>query len=236
MKKYFALIITAIIVLTCFTACKPKIKGGGIVSDAASNNYAAVTEENGGIARDEAGNLILLVTDVNGKNVKGDNGEYETRAVALEHALVVGNRIECPGYALTIPNGWSDKMSFSDLIISRDGTKDVVKISTSTDKKLVDVVDEKNGAVSQIKSLFPAADTGRQEVKITDDITGEFFYAFVEDTGARDEDLNVLSSYLGYIIFRSNTTIYTCMLTSDRDMTEQLDEITEILSTIEYIK
>lgn len=236
MKKYFALIITAIIVLTCFTACKPKVKGGGIVSDAASNNYAAVTKEDGGIERDQAGNLILLVTDANGRNVKDDNGEYETRAVALEHALVIGNRIECPGYALTIPNGWSDKMSFSDLIISRDGTKDVVKISTSTDKKLVDVVDEKNGAVNQIKSLFPSAESGSREIKITDDITGEFFYAFVEDTGARDEDLNVLSSYLGYIVFRSNTTIYTCMLTSDRDMTEQLDEIAEILSTIEYIK
>lgn len=235
MKKYFALILTAILVLTCFTACKPKIKGGSIVSDAASQNYAAVTEEDGGIARDQAGNLIVLVTDANGRNVKDDNGEYETKAVALDHALVIGNRIECPRFALTIPNGWSDKISFADLIISKDGTKDVVKISVSTDQKLNDVVDEKNTALVKIKELFPAAERGSQQVKITDEITGEFIYAYVEDTGARDEDLNVLGSYLGFIIFRHSTAIYTCMITSDRDMADQIDEITKILGTIEYI-
>lgn len=236
MKKYFALIIAAVTVLTCFTACKPKIKGGGIVSDAASNNYAAVTKENGGIERDQAGNLIVLVTDAKGKNVKDDNGEYATKAVALEHALVIGNRIECPNFALTIPSGWSDKMSFSDLVISRDGTKDVVKISVSTDKRVNDVVDEKQSATNQIKSLFPSAKSGAQEIKITDEISGEFFYAFVEDTGARDENLNVLSSYLGFIIFRHSTTVYTCMITSDRDVSDQIDDIAEILSTIEFIK
>ncbi len=235
MKKYFALIITAIIVLSCFTACKPKIKGGGIVSDAASRNYAAVTEEDGGIVRDQAGNLIVLVTDSNGRNVKDENGEYETKPVALDHALVIGNRIECPKYALTIPDGWSDKMSFADLIISRDGTKDIVKISTTSDKKLVDVIDEKYSAITEIKTLFPAAESGSREIKITDEITGEFFYTFVEDTGARDEDLNVLSSYLGFIVFRKSTSVYTCMITSNRDVSDQIDEIAEILSTIEFI-
>lgn len=235
MKKYFALILTAIIVLTCFTACKPKINGGSIISDAASQNYAAVTKEDGGIARDQAGNLIVLVTDSNGRNVKGDNGEYETKAVAIDHALVVGNRIECPRFALTIPNGWSDKLSFSDLVISKDGTKDVVKISVSTDKKLNDIVDEKNSALVKIKELYPAAEKGATEVKITDDITGEFIYAYVEDTGSRDENLNVLSTYLGFIVFRHSTAIYTCMITSDRDMADQIDEITKILGTIEYI-
>ena len=235
MKKYFALIITAIIVLTCFTACKPKIKGGEVFTDAANNNYAAVTKEDGGIERDQAGNLIVLVTDSNGRNVKDDNGEYETKAVAIEHALVVGNRIECPRFAITIPNGWSDKLSFTDLVLTKDGTKDVIKVSVSTDKKLNDVVDEYNSLLGQIKSLHPSAEKGSREIKITDDITGEFIYAYVADTGARDENLNVLSSYLGYIVFRNNTAIYTCQITSDRDMADQIDEIAEILGTLEFI-
>ena len=235
MKKYFALILTAIIVLTCFTACKPKIKGGEVFTDAANNNYAAVTKEDGGIERDQAGNLIVLVTDANGKNVKGENGEYETKPVAIDHAIVVGNRIECPRFALTIPNGWSDKLSFADLVISKDGTKDVVTISVSTDKKLNDVVDEYNNLLVQLKKLHPSAEKGARQVQITDDITAEFLYAYVADTGVRDEDLNVLGSYLGFIVFRNSTAIYTCRITSDRDMADQIDEITKILGTIEYI-
>ncbi len=235
MKKYFALILTAIIVLTCFTACKPKIKGGEVVSAADGQNYAAVTKEDGGIARDQAGNLIVLVTDANGKNVKGENGEYETKPVAIDHAIVVGNRIECPRFALTIPNGWSDKLSFADLVISKDGTKDVVTISVSTDKKLNDVVDEYNNLLLQLKKLHPSAQKGSSQIQITDDISAEFLYAYVADTGVRDEDLNVLGSYLGFIVFRNSTAIYTCRITSDRDMADQIDEITKILGTIEYI-
>ena len=235
MKRYFALIITAIIVLTCFTACKPKVKGGGIVSDAASNNYAAVTKEDGGIVRDEAGNLVVLVTDANGRNVKDDSGEYETKAVALEHALVIGDRIECPRYSLVIPKGWSDKMSFADLIISRDGTKDIVKISATEEKTPIELTDEKVKALNNIKSLYPGSVSGSSEVSIRDDIKGEFSYVYVADTGARDEDLNVLSTYVGFIIFRNGATVYSCMITSDRDMTDQIDEIVDILGTMEFI-
>ena len=63
MKKYFALIISVIVILTCFTACKPKLKDGVLVTDAAGKGYAAVTQEGGGAARDDAGNLVVLVTD-----------------------------------------------------------------------------------------------------------------------------------------------------------------------------
>ncbi|MBE6820453.1 MAG: hypothetical protein E7516_05325 [Ruminococcaceae bacterium] len=235
MKKYFALIITAIIVLTCFTACKPKIKGGGIVSDAASNNYAAVTKEDGGIVRDDAGNLVVLVTDANGRNVKDDSGEYETKAVAIEHALVIGNRIECPKYSLVIPNGWSDKTSFADLIISRDGTKDIVKISSTEEKTPDELTNEKIKALNNIKSLYPGSESGAREVSIRDDIKGEFSYVYVADTGARDENLNILSSYVGFIIFRNGATVYSCMITSDRDMSAHIDEIVEILGTMDFI-
>ena len=95
MKKIFALTFAAMIILTCFTACKPKIKNGIVIQNQAGDSYAAVTKTDGGIARDDAGNVILLVTDANGKNVKDANGEYATKIVALDSALVVGDVIEC---------------------------------------------------------------------------------------------------------------------------------------------
>lgn len=235
MKKYFALIITAIIVLTCFTACKPKLKGGEVITDAANNNYAIVTQEDGGIVRDIGGNLVVLVTDENGKNVKDDNGEYVTQSVLLKHALVIGDRIECPDYSLVIPNGWSDKTSFSDLTISRDGTNDIVKISTIENKTKDELTEEKVKALRSIKSLYPGADFASRKVNIREDIEGDFSYVYVADTGSRDENLNVLSSYVGFIVFRHGANCYSCMLTSDRDMSDQIDEIVKILGTMEFV-
>lgn len=235
MKKYFALITTAIIVLTCFTACKPKLQGGEVVTDAANQNYAIVTQEDGGIVRDIGGNLVVLVTDENGKNVKDDNGEYVTQSVLLKHALVIGDRIECPDYSLVIPNGWSDKTSFADLIITRDGTNDIVKISTIADKTMDELSEEKVKALRSIKSLYPGADFASRKVNIREDIEGDFSYVYVADTGSRDENLNVLGSYVGFIVFRHATKTYSCMLTSDRDMSDQVDEIVKILGTMEFV-
>ena len=67
MKKYFALILTFILILTCFAACKPSIKDGTVVTEFGGQGHAAVTEADGGVKRDEAGNLIVLVTDENGR-------------------------------------------------------------------------------------------------------------------------------------------------------------------------
>ena len=53
MKKYFALILCALTVLTCFTACAPKAE--------LVDGYAAVTKEDGGVIRDQAGNITQYV-------------------------------------------------------------------------------------------------------------------------------------------------------------------------------
>ena len=180
-------------------------------------------------------NKIIEVTDENGKNVKDDNGEYETKPIALKHALVIGDRIECPKFSLVIPKGWSNKMSFADLIITRDGTKDVVKISTTEGKTSVELSNEKVKALNNIKSLYPGSEFGAREVSIRDDIKGEFSYVYVADTGARDEELNILSSYVGFIVFRNGSSVYSCMITSDRDVSDQIDEIVEILGTMEFV-
>ena len=151
MKKYFALIIAIMVILTCFTACKPKIKDGALVTNQAGENFAAVTKAGGGVIVDDAGNLVVLVTDEDGRNVKGDNGEYATNKVALEHALVIGNRVECEKYAITIPDGWSDAKSFNGLNLMRDGSDDVIVIN-EREGDLVTAMGDTSSVISLARS------------------------------------------------------------------------------------
>ena len=73
-----------------------------VVENGAGEMMAVVTSPDGGIVRDEAGNIIVLVTDENGKNVKGENGEYKTNAIAMDHAIVLGRRVEAENYSVEI--------------------------------------------------------------------------------------------------------------------------------------
>ena len=232
MKKYFALIITLLVVLTCFTSCKAKLKGGQYINTAAGGEgYAAVTKADGGVVRDDAGNLIVLVTDENGKNVKGDDGEYQTNRVALEYALVVGNRIECPTYAINIPNGWEDSISFNDLVIKKSGTKDFLRIATHGDTSIDKLAEQaKTGLIDAAIAQYPDAVYETKGIKISDAIpSAQFQSLLVPDNGTG------AASYMGYIYFEHKGNAYACSITSDRDLSGSIDEFTKILSTIEFI-
>lgn len=228
MKKYFALIITFILILTCFTACKPKLKGGMVISNGSGDEYAAVTKTDGSIIRDEAGNLVVLVTDSNGKNVKTDSGEYQTNVIALERPIVIGRRIECPNYAINIPDGWSDNYTSSDLIITKDGTNDQIKIITAGDISLTTAIQGSQEIIDSASSKFSDSVISKQGVKIGD-IEGDYVSVFIPDTGSGT------ATFLGYIFFKQNNDVYSVMLTSDRNIGENLDEFIDILETIEFI-
>ena len=234
MKKYFALIISILVLMTCFTACKPEIKGGSIVTNAAGEEYAAVTKADGGIVRDEAGNLILLVTDAKGNNVKDENGEYQTNPIALDHALVIGNRIECPDYAINIPDGWADSLSFSDLVIKKNGTEDQVKIITDKTISLSETFEKNASIITTASGTYSGTTAENKAVKIGDK-EAQFCSVYVPDTGVYSADGKLMSTYIGFIAFENNGIIYNCMLSSNRDMGDSLEEIIDILETIEYI-
>ncbi|MBQ2847238.1 MAG: hypothetical protein IJE74_03175 [Clostridia bacterium] len=228
MKKYLAIVLTFVLLLTCFTACKPTIKDGTLVTDKAGENYAAVTEADGGLKRDEAGNLIVLVTDENGRNVKQD-GEYQTNAVGIEHALVVGNTIEMPEYSIQIPNGWSDSMSYESLVIKRDGTQDVLTLSVIDDKSLTDITEERSSVINLTKSNFPNTVVETKGVSFGEIEEANFFSAFVADTG------NGTQVYLAYILFEHAGDVYSCMVNSNRDISSSIPEILDILGTINFV-
>lgn len=233
MKKYLAIIICAVIILGCFASCAQKAE---LIDD-----YPAVTEKDGGVIRDEAGNIIVYVTDINGKIEKDENGEKATTPIAIQHPIVVGRRVEGPTYALNIPDGWSDKLTSADLDIIRDGTKDNIRLSYLKDAtSLSETLEQRKSLIDLTKVQYPTAETGNKTVNITDDISAQYMYAWVEDTGVREDDgegnLTVLGMFVGVIVFEHAGDIYSCSLTSTNNMNEDIDEILGILGTIEFFK
>ncbi|MBQ2903409.1 MAG: hypothetical protein IJD78_00085 [Clostridia bacterium] len=228
MKKYFALILTFILIFTCFTACKPTIKDGAVVTNAAGENFAAVTEADGGIKRDGAGNLVVLVTDEDGRNVK-ENGENITKAVAIQHALVIGDTIEMPEYSIQIPNGWSDSMSFENLVLSKDGTADKLTISVIDDKSFTDVAAERSSLINSTKTTFSNTITDSKGIEIGEIKDALFYSAYVPDAG------NGAAVYLAFILFEHAGDVYSCMINSNTDISASIPEITEIISTINFV-
>lgn len=227
MKKISAVLICTLLVLTCLTACKAKLKNGAVLSGA-GYDYAAVTNEDGGIQRDDAGNIIVLVTNDKGKNVKADNGQYATEAVALRGALVVGNKIECPDYSLTIPNGWSNYLSGADLMIQRNNSKDIIKIIAKRDGNLGETMKQSGDFINAMKSVSADTQYVNRGVQVQD-MDAQFLAVYVPDNGTG------AASYLGYIFFEHSGVVYSCMLTSDRNMSESIDDILAILNTIEFV-
>ena len=227
MKKIFALTIAAMVILTCFTACKPKLKNGTLLTDAAGENIAAVTQKDGGLKRDDAGNILVLVTDEDGRNVKDENGEYETKAIALDHALVIGNQIECADYAIRIPNGWSDSLSYTELIIKKDGTEDTISVANERGASLNKTLESANTVINTMKTNYPETVVENKKVTVLGK-EANFFSAYLADNGTGN------ASYLGYVIFDNENSVYTCNLISNRNMSENLDDYLYILNTIEF--
>lgn len=228
MKKYFAVILTFILILTCFVACKPKLKDGLLITNNAGENYAAVTQADGGIVRDGAGNIVVLVTDEKGKNVK-ESGEYRTNAIAFNHALVIGNTIEMPNYSIQIPNGWSNSKSFNSLVLKKDGTADTLTLSTVEDKTVSEVAQERLSIIDVTKSNYQNTITDSKTLSFGDIDEAMFYSAFVPDAG------NDNAVYLSYIVFEKAGTVYSCMINSNTDISASISEVTDILATINYI-
>lgn len=224
MKKAIVLLIAFMVVLTCFSSCKRTnvIKGGVMATDFNGNGIVpVVTKEDGGIIRDGAGNVVVLVTDENGNTYKKD-GEYVTQAVAVEHAIIFGNHVEMPDFAIDIPNGWSNSMSYDDLHIKKDGKEDMISISAMRDAKLADVEADN----SKMFELFPGGAT----TNTTMTVAGEEAHLISAFT-----TVNGTGVYLGFITFSHQGVIYRCRLGSDRDLSGEINNIVKILDTIQFV-
>lgn len=226
MKKYFALIICAILVLGCFTACGTKIQGGEVVTDLANNPVAVVTAEGGAAKRDENGNIIALVTDENGKNVKDENGNYATEAITVNHVLMLGGTAETKYFSLRIPKGWTfNETSFTSLTLNND--KGYGISINSTNGKTASQLLSEMPLLDAVDKNFPDS----KKINTSVEFNGEN-YPFV----ARyiEKDSKGGQTYLGFIFFDHNGIGFTCMVTGNRDITDDVDDIAAVLNTIQY--
>ncbi len=226
MKKTIALIITFVVIFTCFAACKKeegKLEGGVLATDFKGNVIAAVaTEKDGKLQRGDGGNAVVLVTDAKGNNVKDEDGENITRVEHVDNAIIIGNRIEMADYAINIPDGWSDAKSFEDLQIKKDGKEDVIVISAMRDEKLADVEADNN----KMLEAFPAGSRVNKSLTVAgEEASFVSAYTSVDGTGV----------YFGFITFSHQGVIYRCRLGSDRDISSEIDSIVAILNTIEFV-
>lgn len=226
MKKTIALVLTFVVIFACFAGCKKaeegKFEGGALITDAKGNVVAAVaTQEDGQLLRDEAGNQAIIVTDAKGNSVK-ENGEVVTKFEAIDNAIVMGNRIEMADFAINIPAGWSDNFSRDVLNIKKDGTEDQISISVLRNEKLSDVQADN----AEMFKLFPSGASKNTSLKVAGE-EANFISAFttVQGTGV----------YLGFITFSHQGAIFRCMITSDRDISGNINEIIDILNTIEFV-
>lgn len=232
MKKYFALIISLIVILTCFTACKPKIKNGTVVENGAGEKIAIVTSPDGGIVRDDAGNLIVLVTDVDGKNVKDDNGEYQTKAIAMDHAIVIGRRVETENYSVEIPNGWSDAKTLNDLSITKDGTDESLVIMEK-DGSATQAMETVAPVFENAKKMYANVISENTTVEISEGITAKFMSVYIPQIKT-DDSGNPVPGYIGYFFFEEAGHTYSCKIEGRRNIGENLKEFTDILATINF--
>ncbi len=233
MKKYFALIISLVVILTCFTACKPKIKNGAIIENGAGGEVAVVTSPDGGIVRDGAGNLIVLVTDENGKNVKDENGEYKTNAVNMDHAFVMGKRVEAKYYSVEIPNGWSNAHTLNDLSITKDGTNESLVITLKEKETATQAMEKIAPILDNAKRMYANTVSENTTVKITDEITANFTSVYIPQQ-TTDENGNPVPAYLGFYFFEAGGHTFSCKIEGRRDLTKDLGEFTKILSSINF--
>ena len=226
MKKYIAAILVTFIILSSFAACATKPKDIEEATNAAGETFAALTQADGGVARDEAGNLLLAVTDENGRAVTDENGETLTNAVALDHALVVGNRIECNTFAITIPDGWSNHNSYNDLNIINDADGTKIVISAFINGNLNSKEKERTSVIDLAIDQFGAAS---KTLRLNDvDICGT--KASYDAVYNQNSDVSI-----AYYHFQVGNVVYSAFVTGERDLSERDKEVEKILNTLEFV-
>lgn len=226
MKKYVALILAAVVLTGVLSSCTKPVKGGTLVTDSAGNGYAAITKPDGNVKRDEAGNLVVLVTDANGRGVKDESGENKTNVVAIDHALVVGRRIECTHFAMNIPDGWNNNASYSDLIVKREDSEDQIVVSFFEDTTLAEKKTERLKLYESIKETYSSGRYTESETEICGQ-PASLHEAYVVPADAAPV-------YVAYYFFEYGGIVYSCFVSSNRDLTGNT-EIAGIINTLEFI-
>ncbi len=228
MKRYAALALALTMVLCTFAACgKKKLNGGEYITDAGGKEYAVATQKDGGITRGVNGDVIIYATDEDGQAYTDVNGETVTTFVDLRDALVIGNLIEFERFYIELPDGWSNYGSYSDMIFRRDGTEDQIHVMELSGTSVA----ETYKSYKSLREISVKNNEGAVVYDTSIKVNGEghpYCSLFLEAT----EDEPAL--YYAETYLENYDYVYIVRVTSDRNLTDNLDEIANIISTIKF--
>jgi hypothetical protein len=225
MKKYIAVALALMLTACVFTACGKKPQGTEAVTIEGGSTLAVITKEDGGLDRNEHGDIMMVVTEENGNVVTDAAGEQETTRVNLKTAFVYDNKIEFENYYLEIPDGWSNSSSWSDLVISKDGSDERISIMRSEEKTLEEAFAGTQEMFTKITEMNPDAVQKKSGINIGDDtITLLSCYSETKED----------KTYLAYGYLEKDGALYTFMISAKHDLSEDFSEIEKILNSVEF--
>lgn len=233
MKKTISIVLTVAAVALLLSSCKgDTIKDGAAVTNAVGETLAVVTNPDGGIARDEAGNAIVVQTEEGGKAVTNKDGSNVTNPVALDHALIIGNKIEMNTFSFTIPDGWSDIGSHATCIVRKDNSTDQIEIRTFAGGTLAETKKGCLQVYDLLKSIY--GETGGKFTEGTakiDNVEASTYECYIsKEVSGKD-----VLTYWSYFFFERGGTVYVIQVSSnDNDLTGS-SEITGILNSIKFV-
>lgn len=241
MKKSVAAILAVFILMSVFAACGKNTAENETaaaektvaesltvttvppVTDLAGNGYYAVTNPDGSAVRDGEGNMAVYATDANGGRIEG-----KTEMQPVENAVVIGKRIEMPGFSIAVPEGWSDARSYNTVNLGNDKTLDILTVEVVSGLTFDEIRQEILSLMESVGRAHDSAVISSEEITVCGE-KAYFESCYVEIEGE--------GTYMGYITFAHGTDVYDCRIMAERlPSEEEIDEIVDILNSIEFVR
>lgn len=138
-KKYFAVFLLFIFVLSVFAACI-KANPGIIITGSDGKTRVLATNDNGETMTDSAGNIIIVMTDAKGKAARDKNGDQVTQKVSPPNYYIYNKVIEGPKFSVAIPEGW-EQSDASNIRLKKTSTNAELNLMVEDGQTLAQVKD-----------------------------------------------------------------------------------------------
>jgi len=138
-KKYFAVFLLFIFVLSVFAACI-KANPGIIITGSDGKTRVLATNDNGETMTDSAGNIIIVMTDAKGKAARDKNGDQVTQKVSPPDYYIYNKVIEGPKFSVAIPEGW-EQSDASNIRLKKTSTNAELNLMVEDGQTLAQVKD-----------------------------------------------------------------------------------------------
>ncbi len=166
-KKYIAIILATMTLITVFTACSKDYEDERIIKDREDNIHILATDKEGNTMQNEDGNIIEVVTDAKGKEVTDDNGNQVTQAVTYPDILEANGFVEDQYVKIKPEEGWTQTGSLMiTMNYEKYGAQYVLDVSENKDEK--EITDGYKQMADQMKKVpaYKEASFKSEKVKL----------------------------------------------------------------------